>query len=62
MFDEDRQIDTSSRHGDEIVAQHTEIAAYEREQIGRLGEGVAPNSVMTFGPGNVARFDRIAVG
>ncbi len=51
----------AARHGDEAILDTGEVAADQREQVGRLREGIVPDGEMA-AAGEVAGFDEIAVG
>jgi hypothetical protein len=48
------------RGGDEAVAKRGEVAGDQREQIGRLGEGVVPDRIVP-AAAEIAAFHRVAV-
>ena len=61
MLDKDVQGDGAARHGGEAVMDGAQIAGYQGEKIGRLGEGIVPDREVT--PAIAwARLDAVAVG
>ena len=56
-----RSVDVAAGHGAERVLDAGEIAADQREQIGRLGMRIVPDREMP-AAGQVAALDQIAVG
>ena len=60
MLDIDRERDPAPGHGDEFVAQYTQIARDQREEIAGLLERIVPHREM-FAAGKIAVVDQIAV-
>ena len=61
VLDVDFQRDLAAGHGGEDVLDHAEVAADQREQVARLGEGIVPHREMA-PAGKIAGLDEIAVG